>query len=51
MGMRISEYEEVIGKLVLLKISLTHNHHKMIDDMIEVIASEYAERITSGDLD
>lgn len=38
------EYETVIGKLVLTKLYLTHNHRADVDALIEKLESEYMER-------
>lgn len=49
--MRVEEYELAIGKLVLLKQFLTHNHYENIDAMIETLIDEYLERKNRGELD
>lgn len=49
--MRVEEYEIAIGKLVILKQFLTHNHYKEVDDMIESLVLEYLERRNNGELD
>ena len=38
------EYETVIGKLVLAKLYLTHNHYADIDALIVELETEYMER-------
>lgn len=38
------EYETVIGKLVLIKLYLTHYHHDDVDVLIEKLVTEYMER-------
>lgn len=49
--MRIEEYEIAIGKLVIIKQYLTHNHYEDIDNLIESLISEFLERMNNGELD
>lgn len=44
------EYEIAIGKLVLLKLYLTHPHKDAIDDVIEGLEDEYIRRLTNNEL-
>lgn len=50
-NMRVEEYEIAIGKLVILKQFLTHNHYESIDDVVEGLISEFLERRNNGELD
>ena len=49
--MRVEEYEIAIGKLIILKQFLTHNHYEAIDDVVESLISEFLERRNNGEID
>lgn len=48
--MTTEEYETTIGKLVIVKLFLTHNHHDAIDEVIEGLTTEYIDRLNSNEL-
>lgn len=44
------EYENALGKLVLLKAFMTQPHQDKADDLIEDLTAEYIERMTRNEL-